>query len=163
MSRAKEDFKAIPAEALQDFTRFAPPAIAARAMRMVSRLKIADRTNPPFNLVISNVPGPNHPLYSAGAEMKHFYPVSMITDGQGLNMTVQSYNGNLDFGFVVDRDLVPDVWRMTDLLQDSMKELIAATTPARPAAPTKKSWRKSTAAPVKTAKPAKRAARKRSA
>jgi WS/DGAT/MGAT family acyltransferase len=143
MSRAKEDFKAIPAEALQDFTRFAPPAIAARAMRMYSRLKIADRAAPPFNLIISNVPGPNYPLYSAGAELKHFYPVSAIADGQGLNMTVQSYNGNLDFGFIADRELIPDLWRMTELLQDSMKELMAATAPAP--APAKKPRRKRTA------------------
>ena len=110
MDKAKSSFKAIPAETLQDFTQFAPPAIAARAMRMVSRLKIADRTAPPFNLIISNVPGPAHPLYSGGAQLKHFYPVSICTDGQGLNITVQSYNGSLDFGFIVDRDLVPDVW-----------------------------------------------------
>ena len=124
MDRAKSDFKAIPAETLADFTQFAPPAIAARAMRMYSRLKIADRASPPFNLVISNVPGPSHPLYSAGAELKHFYPVSTLVDGQGLNITVQSYNGNLDFGFIADRDLVPDVWVLTELLHESMGELL---------------------------------------
>ena len=58
---AKEDFKAIPAETLQDYGQFAPPALAARAMRMYSRLRIADRMNPPFNLIISNVPGPDRP------------------------------------------------------------------------------------------------------
>jgi diacylglycerol O-acyltransferase len=125
MTRAKEDFKAIPAEALQDFTQFAPPAVAARAMRMVSRLKLADRAAPPFNLVISNVPGPNLPLYSSGAELKHFYPVSAITDSQGMNITVQSYNGNLDFGIIVDRDLVPDVWDITEMLHESMNELLS--------------------------------------
>ena len=127
MDRAKTDFRAIPAEALQDFTQFAPPAIAARAMRMFSRLRIVDRTAPPFNLVISNVPGPSVPLYGAGAELLHFYPVSAIVDGIGLNITVQSYNGNLDFGFVCDRDLVPDVWLMADLLQESMAELLTLT------------------------------------
>ena len=127
MDRAKTNFKAIPAQALQDFTQFAPPAIAARAMQMYSRLRIADRTAPPFNLIISNVPGPSHPLYAAGAELKHFYPVSAITDGQGLNMTVQSYNGNLDFGFISDRELVPDLWVLTDLLHESMEELLALT------------------------------------
>lgn len=127
MDKAKANFKTIPAETLQDFTQFAPPAIAARAMRMVSRLKIMDRTAPPFNLVISNVPGPNQPLYCAGAELKHFYPVSICTDSQGLNITVQSYNGNLDFGFIVDRDLVPDVWIMTDLLHEAMDELLTLT------------------------------------
>lgn len=124
MNAAKENFAAIPAEALQDFTQFAPPAVAARAMRMYSRLRIADRMNPPFNLVISNVPGPSHPLYSAGAPLQHFYPVSALIDGQGLNMTVQSYNGNLDFGFIACRELVPDLWMMIDLLHESMQELI---------------------------------------
>jgi WS/DGAT/MGAT family acyltransferase len=125
MTAAKESFAAIPADALQDFTQFAPPAVAARAMRMYSRLRIADRMNPPFNLVISNVPGPAIPLYSAGAKLEHFYPVSTLVDGQGLNMTVQSYNGNLDFGFVSDRDLVPDLWVMVDLLHEAMAELLA--------------------------------------
>jgi WS/DGAT/MGAT family acyltransferase len=127
MDRAKSDFRAIPAETLQDFTQFAPPAIAARVMRMYSRLRIADRTAPPFNLVISNVPGPNFPLYAAGAELTHYYPVSTIVDGNGLNITVLSYNGQLDFGFVSDRDLVPDLWLMTDLLQESMAELLTLT------------------------------------
>ncbi len=130
MTAAKENLAAIPAETLMDFTQFAPPAIAARAMRMASRLRIADRMNPPFNLIISNVPGPAAPLYMAGAELKHFYPVSTITDGQGLNMTVQSYNGNLDFGFIACRELVPDVWLLTELLQESAQELLAAATPA---------------------------------
>ena len=123
LSRAKDGFQAIPAEHLQDFTRFAPPAVAARAMRMFSRLRIADRLNPPFNLVISNVPGPDFALYAAGARLRHFYPVSTLIDGQGLNMTVQSYCGHLDFGIVADRELVPDVWVFTELLQASLAEL----------------------------------------
>ena len=134
MTVAKGNMAAIPAETLMDYTQFAPPAIAARAMRMASRLRIADRMNPPFNLIISNVPGPTEPLYMAGARLEHFYPVSTITDGQGLNMTVQSYNGNLDFGFVACRDLVPDLWLLTDLLQDSMKELLRAANTANKAA-----------------------------
>ena len=125
MTSAKENFSAIPAETLQDFTQFAPPAIAARAMRMYSRLRIADRMNPPFNVVISNVPGPPIPLYAAGARLEHFYPVSALADGQGLNITVQSYNGNLDFGLLADRELVPDVWAMTELLHESMDELLS--------------------------------------
>ena len=129
MDAAKAGFATIPAEALQDFSQFAPPAIAARAMRMASQLRIADRMNPPFNLIISNVPGPGYPLYSAGAELKHFYPVSAVADGQGLNMTVQSYNGSLDFGFVSCRELVPDLWLMTVLLQEAMQEMLAAVTP----------------------------------
>jgi diacylglycerol O-acyltransferase / wax synthase len=124
MNAAKGSFSAIPAETLQDFVQFAPPAVAARAMRMYSRLRIADRMNPPFNLIISNVPGPAYPLYSAGARLEHFYPVSAIADGQGLNMTVQSCNGNLDFGFIACWELVPDVWTLTDYLHESMQELL---------------------------------------
>jgi diacylglycerol O-acyltransferase / wax synthase len=124
MVAAKELHAAIPADALTDFTRFAPPAIAARAMRLYSRMRIADRMNPPFNLVISNVPGPNVPLYAAGARLEHFYPVSTVIDGQGLNMTVQSYNGSLDFGFVSCRELVPDLWDMKRYLLDAVQELL---------------------------------------
>ena len=157
MTAAKANFAAIPAETLQDFTQFAPPAIAARAMRMYSRLRIADRMNPPFNLVISNVPGPNYPLYSAGAKLQHFYPVSALSDGQGLNMTVQSYNGNLDFGFIACRDLVPDVWILTELLHESMQELLLqcesepAGRPAKKAPATKKAPAATKAPAVKKA------------
>ena len=122
MSAAKASFAAMPAEALQDFAQFAPPAIAARVMRLYSRTRVADRMNPPFNVMISNVPGPGHPLYSAGARLEHFYPVSAIADGQGLNMTVQSYNGSLDFGFIACRDLVPDLWSMVGYLHDAVQE-----------------------------------------
>jgi WS/DGAT/MGAT family acyltransferase len=152
MTAAKEQFAAIPADALQDFTQFAPPAVAARAMRMYSRLRIADRMNPPFNLVISNVPGPQVPLFSAGARLKHFYPVSTLVDGQGLNMTVQSYDGNLDFGFVSDRDLVPDLWILTDLLHTEMAELVAiAEATMAPLVPNAATPRRKKAAPKKAA------------
>jgi len=124
MNSAKEMHSAIPAETLQDFTQFAPPAVAARAMRLFFRTQVSDRFNPPFNLIISNVPGPNFPLYCAGARLEHFYPVSAVADGQGLNMTVQSYDGNLDFGFIVCRELVPDVWDLCGYLHDALAELL---------------------------------------
>jgi diacylglycerol O-acyltransferase / wax synthase len=142
MNIAKGNLSGIPAETLMDYTQFAPPAIAARAMRMASRLRIADRMNPPFNLVISNVPGPKAPLYMAGAQLKHFYPVSALADGQGLNMTVQSYNGNLDFGFIACRELVPDLWLLTEHVQDAMKELLAAANLAAKPATTVRAARK---------------------
>jgi WS/DGAT/MGAT family acyltransferase len=123
---AKEQFNAMPADALQDFTRFAPPAVAARASRVMARLRIADRMNPPFNLIISNVPGPRHPLYLAGAMLHHLYPVSAIGDGMGLNMTVISYRDQLDFGSVACRELMPDLWLLNDYLPDALQELVAA-------------------------------------
>jgi hypothetical protein len=57
--------------------------------------------------------------------MEHFYPVSVVAEGQGLNMTVQSYLDNLDFGLVADRDLVPDLWDLCDGLSAAMDELLA--------------------------------------
>jgi hypothetical protein len=81
----------------------------------------------PANLVISNVPGPREPLYFAGAQLQHQFPVSIVTDGQGLNITVQSYRDRLDFGFIVDRDLVPDVWDLADMHIEEIARLLQAT------------------------------------
>lgn len=91
MRAAKEQHQAISAEVLQDVTQFAMPALATRAARVAAQLRIADYTNPPYNLVISNVPGPRTPLYLAGALVEAYYPLSVVADGQGLNITVQSY------------------------------------------------------------------------
>jgi diacylglycerol O-acyltransferase / wax synthase len=126
MGAAKELQRAIPASMLTDVTHFAPPALAGRAARFVSRMRLMDRLNPPVNLIVSNVPGPRVPLYLAGARMQHFYPVSNIADGQGLNMTVQSYLDNLDFGLIACRELVPDLWTLCDGLEESMDELLKA-------------------------------------
>jgi WS/DGAT/MGAT family acyltransferase len=123
---AKEQLKALPADVLQDFGRFAPPAVAAMASRVMSRLRIADRVSPPFNLIISNVPGPRHPLYLAGSQLEHIYPVSAIGDGMGLNMTVISYLDHLDFGIISCRELLPDLWTLNDHLPDAVAELVAA-------------------------------------
>jgi WS/DGAT/MGAT family acyltransferase len=121
---AKAQLQAVPADALQDFAQFSPPALAALAARMFVRTEGAtDQMNPPFNVLVSNVPGPRHPLYLAGAMQKHYYPVSTITDGMGLNITCTSYMDNLDFGLISCRELVPDLWPMTDTLPDALAEL----------------------------------------
>jgi hypothetical protein len=62
-----------------------------------------------------------------GAKLVANYPVSAITDGVGLNITVQSYNGNLDFGVIACRELVPDVWDLIDYLNDALSELKEAS------------------------------------
>ena len=127
MEQAKADFELIPADVLVDLSQLAPPALAMRAMRMASTMRIADRMNPPVNLVISNVPGPRQPLYMGGALLKHYYPVSTVVDGQGLNVTVQSYRDTLDFGLVACRELVPDLWHVVDLCVEAIDELFKAT------------------------------------
>lgn len=126
MSIAKEQHQALPATLLQDFAQFAPPAVAARAARVVARATAAQWMDVPFNVVISNVPGPQFPLYGVGSKLVANYPVSAINDGVGLNITVQSYNGSLDFGLIVCRELMPDVWDLMDHLRDALAELKAA-------------------------------------
>jgi WS/DGAT/MGAT family acyltransferase len=123
MRVAKEQHKALPATLLQDFAQFAPPAVAARAARVVTRAAGANWMDVPFNVVISNVPGPQFPLYGCGSKLVANYPVSTVTDGAGLNITVQSYDGSLDFGVISCRELVPEVWDIIDHLRDSLQEL----------------------------------------
>ena len=77
-------------------------------------------------MTISNVPGPRQPLYTASAQMLHYYPVSTILDGQGLNITVQSYLDSLDFGLVACRELVPDLWDLLDAIVDDLGDLAKA-------------------------------------
>lgn len=125
MVDAKQLFDAVPADALTDFAQFPPPAVFARAMRTATRL--TTRFALPVNVVISNVPGPRQPLYTAGARLLHYYPVSTIVDGQGLNITVQSYLDTLDFGLIACRELVPDLWDMLDAIIDDLEALGKAT------------------------------------
>ena len=126
MRVAKEQHRALPATLLQDFAQFAPPAVAARAARAIARATATDWMAVPFNVVVSNVPGPQFPLFGAGSRLVANYPVSAISDGVGLNITVQSYNGALDFGLVADRQLVPDLWDLMDHLRDALDELAKA-------------------------------------
>ncbi len=123
MRAAKEQHQALPASLLADVTQFAMPALAGQAARLAAKLRLVERVNP-FNLIISNVPGPNIPLYYCGAKLLAYYPLSAITDGQGLNITVMSYLNQLFFGLVACRDLVPDLDRMTGYLEDELADLL---------------------------------------
>jgi WS/DGAT/MGAT family acyltransferase len=118
----KERHKALPAELLQDANHFIPPAVVHRAAQLTFRLSTGVG-RPAWNLVVSNVPGPQFPLYMAGAKLVSNFPVSVITDGMGLNITVMSYNGRMDFGIVADRDQMPDVQRLMGWLQDELDAL----------------------------------------
>ncbi|MEA2479662.1 MAG: diacylglycerol O-acyltransferase / wax synthase [Thermoleophilaceae bacterium] len=119
----KERHKALPAQLLQDANHFIPPAVFARAAQLTFRLSSSGAARPAWNLVISNVPGPQLPLYMAGAKLVANYPVSVITDGMGLNITVMSYDGHMDFGIVGDRDQMPDLWQLIEWLNDGLDEL----------------------------------------
>jgi len=86
-------------------------------------------------MVVSNVSGPQFPLYMAGAQLVANYPVSVITDGMGLNVTVMSYCGHLDFGIVADREQMRDVWKLIGWLEDSLAELLPPGAEVKPPAP----------------------------
>jgi WS/DGAT/MGAT family acyltransferase len=134
MRAAKEQHGAIPASLLADVSQFAAPVLANQAWRLSARLRLLERVNP-FNLIISNVPGPNIPLYCAGAQVLAYYPVSAITDGQGLNITVMSYRDTLHFGLIACRELVPDIGQLARYLEEEVGVLAKAVAPTnnRPA------------------------------
>jgi WS/DGAT/MGAT family acyltransferase len=122
----KERHRALPAALLQDANHFVPPAVFARAARLTFAFSTSRTGRPTWNLVISNVPGPQFPLYLAGARLEANYPVSVITDGMGLNITVMSYMGSLDFGIVADRDQMPDL----EFVMESLRRELDALRPA---------------------------------
>jgi WS/DGAT/MGAT family acyltransferase len=126
MADMKERHRALPAELLQDANHFIPPAVFSRAAQLTFRLSTSRPGRPTWNLVISNVPGPPFPLYLAGARLEANYPFSVITDGMGLNITVMSYRGQMDFGLVADRDQMPDLQKLLEWLGDGLEELRAA-------------------------------------
>jgi WS/DGAT/MGAT family acyltransferase len=119
---AKERHNATPAELMQDATQFVPPALMSAASRVTMGLLARAPVPPVLNLVISNVPGPREPLYCAGARMLAYYPVSTITDGVGLNITVISYLDHIDVGIIGDREQLEDPWSMLEGMQAALRE-----------------------------------------
>lgn len=90
-----------------DYPGLAAPIWVSGLSRLWSRGRIAEKLPPLANLAISNVPGPPFDVYLAGARLKHYYPVSIITHGLALNITVQSYGSSLEFGVVACRKVLP--------------------------------------------------------
>ena len=82
--------------------------------------------------MISNVPGPQFPLYLAGARLEAHHPISVITDGRGLHITVMSYCGHRVVGIVADREQMPDVWSLMGWLGEALEELRPPTRPHDP-------------------------------
>jgi WS/DGAT/MGAT family acyltransferase len=123
---AKDHSSAIGATLLQDWSQFAGPAVFGVAMRVYARTRLTE-SRPVHNLVVSNVPGPQIPLYFLGAEVEAMYPLGPIFHGSGLNITVMSLNGRLNVGLISCPELLPDLWDMADGFVTGMGELLAAT------------------------------------
>ncbi len=118
-----------------DFPSIGVPWILSGMAALFGRSKLANNMAPLANLVISNVPGPNVALYLAGAKMVTYYPVSIVTHSLALNVTVQSYNGSLDFGLIACRKAMPDLPELGKYMQKSFEEMLAFTPAAVPAVP----------------------------
>ena len=106
-----------------DFPGLAAPIWAAGLSRLWALGHISERLPALANLAISNVPGPPIPLYLAGARLRHYYPVSIVTHGLGLNITVQSYAGHLEFGLTACSDIVAQPSVLARALQRSLGKL----------------------------------------
>ena len=119
MQAHKETGQAVGAEALAGLAGFAPPTLHSLGARVASGL-----SKRWFNLVVTNVPGPQQPLYAGDARMLAAYPVVPLAKGQALSIGLTSYDGRLFYGLNADRDAMPDVDVLAQCLDDALAELL---------------------------------------
>src|SRR2546421_8812959 len=105
------------------------PIIVQIMALLYSRSDLSNVLPPAANITVSNVPGPRQTLYAAGAELLHIFPVSISTHGIALNITVQSYRDQLDFGFIAGANIIPHVQELSDMLPEEFAALQAAFAP----------------------------------
>ena len=118
-TKAKEMEKAMRAKEIQALGDTAPPGLINLAWRAIAAADVPV----PANATVSNVPGPPMPLYTCGARIENMYPLSILVPGNGLNITVMSYRGHIDFGFTVDPELIPDPWYLAEGIEIALQEL----------------------------------------
>ena len=123
---AKDHTNALDANLLTDWAQFAAPSVFGSAVRMYSRLRLSERHPVVHNLVISNVPGPNIPLYFLGARIEQMLPLGPVFHGAGLTCTVMSMDGSLHFGFIACKRSVPDPWPLADAVTEALAEFVEA-------------------------------------
>jgi WS/DGAT/MGAT family acyltransferase len=124
VSRAMDDLKrskqAVGASTLVAVNDIAPPAVLAQA----SRLQFSTRL---FNLLVTNIPGPQVPLYILGRELQDLFPLAFLPQGHALAVAIMSYNGRVEYGLLGDFDALPDIDVIADSIDESLAELLAAT------------------------------------
>jgi len=119
MGKVKEGGQALGAQVLTDLTGFAPPTIMGQASRLVMRQRF-------FNLVVTNVPGPQIPLYMMGRQMLEMFPMVPLAPNQALGVAIMSYNGRINFGLVGDYDVMADLDQLARDFRASLAELADA-------------------------------------
>ena len=119
MDGLKRSKQAMGAEVLAQMEQFAPPTVLAQA----TRLNFSTRL---FNLLVTNVPGPQFPLYLLGRRLEDFFPVAFLPRDHALAIAIMSYDGGVDFGLLGDYDAMADIETLADAIRDSLDELLAA-------------------------------------
>src|SRR5436190_7236702 len=119
MSGLKQSKQALGAEVISRFNDFAPPTLLAQAARINFSTRL-------FNLVVTNVPGPQVPLYVLGRELEDCFPVGFLPPHQALFVAIMSYNGGVNFGLLADYDAMGDVDLIADGVESSIAELVEA-------------------------------------
>jgi diacylglycerol O-acyltransferase len=119
MSGHKESGQSVGAEALVAFSGFVAPTLHALGARVAAGL-----SRRIFNVVVTNVPGPQVPLYAAGAEMLEVFPVVPLAKGQAVSIGLTSYNGGVFYGLNADRDAMPDIDVLAQCIEESLAELV---------------------------------------
>ena len=126
MTGLKESKQALGAEVIAGLTGFAPPTILAQA----SRLNFSTRL---FNVIVTNVPGPQFPLYMHGRELQELAPLAFLPENHALAVAIMSYNGGITTGLLADYDAMPDLELVADALEESLAELLEAAAAPEPA------------------------------
>ncbi len=119
MKDVKESKQALGAEVISRFNDFAPPTLLAQAARVNFSTRL-------FNLVVTNVPGPQFPLYLIGRELEDIFPVGFLPPNQALFIAIMSYNGEINFGLLGDYDELHDLEQVATLFEESLAELAEA-------------------------------------
>jgi len=119
MDGLKQSKQALGAEVISRFNDFAPPTLLAQAARINFSTRL-------FNLIVTNVPGPQMPLYVLGRELEDIFPVAFLPENHALAIAIMSYNGKIDFGLLADFDAMEDVEMISEGISESLEELVAA-------------------------------------
>jgi diacylglycerol O-acyltransferase len=124
MRSAKEQMVAVGPDVFAGWAQSVVPALATRLTRLVTNMRVFDHLAPLFNLIVSNVPGPDVPLYFAGARLVAMYPLGPIIEGVGVNVTVFSYLDTMYVGVQGCWDLAPDVGTIAGGMRDELRQLV---------------------------------------
>jgi hypothetical protein len=126
MDAAKRKHASLPPDAAMEFTQFFMGVLAVQGPRLMALAGLTNRLHPVFNVTVSNVPGPREPLHLGRSRLVAQYPVSIVVEGQGLNITVVSYGDTLHVGLVACRELVPDLWELARDVKAGLEVLVKA-------------------------------------